>query len=65
MQGGKTHYAHLDDLYVISLCFISRFENKELANKNIRPRIAEVYLLINLRFISLGIQSPSENGNGT
>ena len=33
MQGGKTHYAHLHDLYVISLCFISRFEHQELANK--------------------------------
>ena len=27
---GETHYAHLDDLYVISRCFIDRFEHHKL-----------------------------------
>ena len=30
---GETHYAHLDDLYVISRCFIGRFEHQKLAEK--------------------------------
>ena len=37
---GETHYAHLDDLYMISRCFIDRFEHQKLAEKKWAPQIA-------------------------